>query len=506
MFAEGVLNAVIQNLFTLDVLIALLVGVCLGMVIGAMPGLSGTMAIALLLPITYSMDAAPALIMLMAIYTSAMTGGSISAILLHTPGTPGNAATAIEGYPMTKQGRGLEALGISMLSSTFGGVLSAIALLLIAPPLAKVSLLFSEPENFLVAIFGLTIIGSLAGEDMIKGLLCGAIGLALATVGIDNISGTLRFAFGQNGLYSGIQMVPAMIGLFSIPRVLAVCEKPKEANKSLALESDTSLSGRLFLSGKEYKRLLPVALMSSIIGTFVGILPGAGGSIGSWMSYDRAKRMSKHKEEFGNGSIEGLCACETGNNAVTGGAFIPLLTLAIPGSPAAAVCLGALMIQGLVPGNRLFTQQAATTYTILFGFLIANILMGIFGLLISKYAVKVTAIPNSILMPCVLVLCFIGSYAINASMFDVYVAVGFGVIGYLMEKLKLPAAPLILGLILGSTAETGFRLSLVMANGNPLVYYFSRPVCIILMVIIVATIAAPIISSMMKKKNESAAL
>lgn len=501
MLADGVLLAVFQNLFTIEVLIALIVGVGLGMVIGAMPGLSGTMAIALLLPITYSMKAAPALIMLMSIYTSAMTGGSIPAILLHTPGTPGNAATAIEGYPMTKQGRGLEALGISMISSTFGGIFSAIALLVIAPPLAKISLLFSEPENFLVAIFGLTIIGSLAGSNITKGLLCGAIGLVLATVGIDNITGTLRFTFGMNRLYSGIGMVPAMIGLFSIPRVLGICAKFKDANNSLALEEDMSLGGKLFLKKKDYKRLAPVALVSSVIGTFVGILPGAGGSIGSWMSYDRAKRMSKRKEEFGNGSIEGLCACETGNNAVTGGAFIPLLTLAIPGSPAAAVVLGALMIQGLVPGNRLFTQQADITYTILLGFLIANILMGIIGLLISKYAINVTRIPNSILMPGILALCFIGSYAVNASMFDVAVAIVFGIFGYLMEKVALPAAPLILGLILGTTAETGFRLSLVMAGGSPFAYYFSRPICIILMAVIVLSIVAPAISNIRHAKK-----
>lgn len=503
---NDIIAIVAQNLFTIDVAIALIIGVGLGMVVGALPGLSGTMAIALLLPVTYSMKAAPAIIMLMAIYTAAMTGGSIPAILLHTPGTPGNAATALDGYPMTLQGKGNQALGISMMSSTFGGIFSAVALLVLAPPLAKVSLLFSEPENFLVAVFGLTVIGSLGGDDMLKGLLSGAIGLLLATVGIDNISGVLRYTFGMDSLYSGVQMVPAMIGLFSIPRVLMVCEKYREANKSFIKKDSLTGKGSMFLKMKDYKRLTPVALISSVIGTYVGILPGAGGAIGSWVAYDQTKKISKHKEEFGKGSIEGLCAVETANNAVTGGAFIPLLTLAIPGSPAAAVCLGALMIQGLIPGNRLFTQQAGITYTILIGFLIANILMGIFGLLFCRYVVNVTRLPNAIIMPVVLALCFIGSYAINANMFDVFLAVLFGIIGYLMEKFNIPAAPMILGLILGGGAERGLRLSLVMSKGSALAYYFSRPICIILMLIIVLTIVVPMISNMRHKKKLSSGM
>lgn len=493
------IQEVLTNFFSFEVLAALLIGVCGGMIIGSLPGLSGSMAIALLLPVTFSMDPAAGLIMLMAIYTAAMTGGSISAILLHTPGTPANAATALEGYPLTKQGRGLEAVGMSMISSTFGGVFSAVALIIIAPPLAKVSLMFSEPEYFLVALFGMTIIGSLASDSMLKGLIMGVAGLFLATVGMDSVTGALRFTFGQDRLMSGIQMVPAMIGLFSVSQVLIQCEKYKDMNKSLLEVNKVQLSGKMLPKPKEMKRFLPIMLLSSLIGTFVGILPGAGGNIGSWVSYNEAKRMSKHKEEFGNGSLEGLCACETGNNAVTGGSFIPLLTLAIPGSPAAAIILGGLMVHGLVPGNRLFSQQASTTYTILLGFLIANLLMGIFGLLIAKYAVKVTRLPNSILMPVVLVLSFIGAYAINASMFDVYVCIVFGFVGYLMHKLNFPAAPLILGLILGKTAEGGLMRSIVMARGNVVAYYFSRPVCLILMALIVLSVFAPMISSAFSK-------
>lgn len=490
---------VLSNLLSFESMIALIVGVVGGMIIGALPGLSGSMAIALLLPITFSMDPAAALIMLMAIYTSAMTGGSISAILLHTPGTPASAATVIEGYPLTKQGRGLEAVGMSMISSTFGGLFSAVALLAIAPPLARISLKFSEPEYFLIALFGLTIIGSLAGDSMVKGLLMGLLGLFFATVGLDGVSGMIRFTFGIDRLMSGIQMVPAMIGLFSISQVLVQFESYSDINKSILEQNKSKLSGKFLPSLRELPRYLPIMLLSSIIGVIVGILPGAGGNIGSWVSYDQAKRLSKRKEEFGHGSLEGLCACETGNNAVTGGAFIPLLTLSIPGSPAAAIILGGLLIHGLVPGNRLFTQQATITYTILFGFLLANLAMGLFGLLIAKHVVKVTQVPNSVLAPIIIVLSIIGSYAINASMFDVYIALLFGFIGYLMHKFKFPPAPLILGLVLGLQAEGGLMRSIVMARGDVLGYYFSRPICIILMVMIILSIFAPFISSLISK-------
>lgn len=491
------LLTVLHNLMSVQVWLGLAVGVIGGMIVGAMPGLSGGMAIALLLPITYSMEPAAALVMLMAIYTSAMTGGSISAILLHTPGTPANAATAIEGYPLTKQGRGLEAIGMSMLSSGFGGLLSAIALLVIAPPLAMVSLKFSEPEDFLIAVFGLTVIGSLAGKSLLKGLLMGLVGLFMATVGMDSITGSLRYTFGSDSLQSGIQMVPALIGLFTISQVMGSCEDYKNANKSLLEQNKATLGKKMLPAIKELPKYLPIWLTSSVIGIVVGILPGAGGNIGSWIAYDQVKKHSKHPEEFGKGSLEGLAACESGNNAVTGGSMIPLLTLSIPGSPNAAIILGGLLIQGLVPGNRLFTTQASTTYTILAGFALSNVLMVLVGLVIARYVVKVTKIPNSILMPVVVSLALIGSYAINASMFDVFIAIFFGFLGYLMDKFELSSAALILGLILGGTAEKGLMLSLVMAQGSVLKYFFSRPICLVLMVLIVLSIAGPLVSRVM---------
>lgn len=497
------IETVLSNLMSVQVWIGLIVGVVGGMVIGAMPGLSGGMAIALLLPVTYSMEPIAALVMLMAIYTAAMTGGSISAILLHTPGTPANAATALEGYPLTKQGRGLEAVGMSMLSSGFGGLMSAIALLIIAPPLAMVSLKFSEPESFLIAIFGLTVIGSLAGNSILKGLLMGFTGLLMATVGVDSLTGTLRYTFGADRLMNGIQMVPALIGLFTVAQVMGNCEDYKNANQSLLEQNSATLGKKMLPTLRELPRYIWIWIMSSVIGIVVGILPGAGGNIGSWIAYDQTKKRSKHKEEFGNGSLEGLAACESGNNAVTGGSMIPLMTLSIPGSPTAAIILGGLLIQGLVPGNRLFTTQAATTYTILTGFALSNILMVIVGLLIARYVIHVTRIPNSILMPVVVSLALIGSYAINASMFDVFIAIFFGFLGYLMNKFDLSSAALILGLILGGTAESGLMLSLVMAKGNVLGYYLGRPLCLVLMGLIVISIAGPLLSRILaRSKNK----
>lgn len=497
------IQEILQNFMSIQVWIGLVVGVVGGMVVGAMPGLSGGMAIALLLPVTYSMDPVAALVMLMAIYTSAMTGGSISAILLHTPGTPANAATAMEGYPLTKKGRGLEAVGMSMLSSGIGGFASALALLVIAPPLAKVSLMFSEPESFLISVFGLTVIGSLAGNSILKGLLMGLVGLFLATVGMDSVTGTLRYTFGFDSLMNGIQMVPALIGLFTISQVMSNCEDYKHANQSILEKSNATLGKKMLPTLKEVPRYIWNWVSASIIGIVVGILPGAGGNIGSWIAYDQAKKHSKHKEEFGNGSLEGLASCEAGNNAVTGGSMIPLMTLSIPGSTNAAIILGGLLIQGLVLGARLFTTQAPTTYSILVGFALSNILMVFVGLAIARYVVNVTKIPNSILMPVVVSLALIGSYAINASMFDVFVAIFFGFLGYLMNKLDLSSAALILGLILGGTAESGLMLSLVMAKGDPLGYYMGRPICLVLMALILLSVAGPVISKLKRKKEKA---
>ncbi len=491
--------SVISHLFTLQVLLALVVGVGGGIIIGALPGLGATMGIAILIPVTYTMDPVAALVMLTAIYTSAIYGGSITAILLHTPGTPASAATAMDGYALTLRGEGLRAIGMSTVGSMIGGTASGVMLLVIAPPLARFSLRFNAPEYFLLAIFGLSIIGTLAADNLLKGLISGVLGLCLALVGYDIVYGTPRFDYGITALQSGIQTVPALIGLFSLSQVMIQAEHiGKGANR---VTETAELKGRFFPTAAEMKMLIPNFIRSSILGIIVGILPGAGGDIGSWVGYNEAKRFSKHKEEFGKGSIEGICASETANNAVTGGALIPLMTLAIPGSSAAAVLLGGLMIHGLTPGSALFTTQADITYSIIVGFIVANIAMGVVGMLAARYVVKVVKVPYGILAPIIVVLSVVGAYAINISFSDCCVMLVFGFLGYYMRKFDFPTAPVVLGLILGSMAEQGLLRSMIMAKEtNLLLYYISRPICLVLLVMILMAVFAPALMAVLSKR------
>ncbi|MCI9294249.1 MAG: hypothetical protein HFF48_03360 [Lawsonibacter sp.] len=491
---------VFSNFFSLESLIALVVGVVGGMVIGALPGLNATMAISLLIPITYTMSPYAAFIMMMAVYTSAFYGGSLTAILIHTPGTPSSAATAADGYALTQKGRGLEAMGMSTVASMIGGALSGVALLTLAPLLGKVTLLFSAPEYFLIVILGLSIIGGLGGGSAVKGYLMGVFGLILGTIGTDTITGQLRFTFGNMGLYSGISTVPALIGLFSISQAMVLCEQHAAFKRGEHRTVDESaLHGKFLPSAKEMIFHLPNFIRSAIIGIVVGILPGAGGDIGAWFAYGQAKKASKHPEEFGNGSIEAICASETANNAVTGGSIIPLITLGIPGSTVAAVLLGALIMHGLTPGQSMFGKNVATTYTIIIGFIAANILMGLIGMLICRQVIKITKVSDAILVPVIVVLSTIGSYSINNRISDVYMMLAFGLIGYLFKKVGLPTAPIILGLLLESTGEQGFKNAILMAKDTPvLLYYLQRPASLVLILLIVATVIVPAIQSAVK--------
>lgn len=491
---------VFSNFFSLESLIALVVGVVGGMVIGALPGLNATMAISLLIPITYTMSPYAAFIMMMAVYTSAFYGGSLTAILIHTPGTPSSAATAADGYALTQKGRGLEAMGMSTVSSMIGGALSGVALLTLAPLLGKVTLLFSAPEYFLIVILGLSIIGGLGGGSAVKGYLMGVFGLILGTIGTDTITGQLRFTFGNMGLYSGISTVPALIGLFSISQAMVLCEQHAAFKRGEHRTVDESaLHGKFLPSAKEMIFHLPNFIRSAIIGIVVGILPGAGGDIGAWFAYGQAKKASKHPEEFGNGSIEAICASETANNAVTGGSIIPLITLGIPGSTVAAVLLGALIMHGLTPGQSMFGKNVTTTYTIIIGFIAANILMGLIGMLICRQVIKITKVSDAILVPVIVVLSTIGSYSINNRISDVYMMLAFGLIGYLFKKAGLPTAPIILGLLLESTGEQGFKNAILMAKDTPvLLYYLQRPASLVLILLIVATVIVPTIQSAVK--------
>lgn len=490
----SVMPEILESLCSPDVVLVLVVGTLGGMIIGALPGLSANMGIALMIPFTYKMDPTCAIICLCTIYTSAIAGGSISAILIHTPGTPSSAATALDGYPLTRQGRGLEALGISILSSALGGLLSGVVLLFLSSLLARFSVKFGSEEYFLLAVFGLSIIASLASENLVKGLVSGALGLFLATWGIDAMIGFPRFTFGNIHFYSGIQMVPAMIGLFSIPQVLNQMTAAFRQQRNPVKSELGEVKGSFFPKWKTFRSLVPTILQSTVIGVSVGILPGAGADVGSWVSYNQAKQISRNKEQFGKGALEGVAAAEAANNAVCGGSLIPALTLGIPGSSAAALIMGGLMVHGLFPGPDLFTTKAAVTYSVMVGFILANIMLYIVGAAICRYVIHVTRIPSAIMCAVIVVLSVVGSYAINKSMFDVFVMFAMGFIGYLMNKFDYAPAATVLGLVLGYTAEKGLRQAISLSEGSSLIAHFmSRPLSVFLAIMIVAALSIPLL-------------
>ena len=469
-------------------------GVTIGMVIGCLPGLSAAMGVALVLPLPFTMEADTGLIVLGAIYCGAIFGGSISAILIHTPGTPASAATAIEGYQMTLQGKAGKALATACWSSFQGGLLSCISLYFFAPMLAQLALKFMSAEYFWLSLFGLTIIAGVSSKSMVKGLMSGALGLLLSTIGLAPILGTKRFMFGQSFLAEGINTTCALIGLFSMSQVFILMEaKIKERAKA------TKFSDKIRLTREEKKRLAPTVIRSWLIGNIIGILPGAGASIACFMGYNNAKQFSKHKEEFGHGSIEGVCGSEAANNAVTGGSLIPTLTLCIPGESVTAVLMGGLIIQGLQPGPELSTKYADMTYTFFAGFVLVQFFMLSIGTMGCRAFAQISRLSDAILIPCVAVLCFIGSYAINKNFKNMVVMLIFGVIGYLMRKFDLNTAAVVLALILGPIGEKGLRNAPRSSQGNISVL-FSSPVCWVLICLCIIGIFSPIFMSKFEKK------
>ncbi|MBO4317115.1 MAG: tripartite tricarboxylate transporter permease [Mailhella sp.] len=489
------LYTIIMDILDPFCLFSICIGVFSGLIIGALPGFTANMGVALLLPVTFNLPPVPALVMLASLYTAAIYGGSFSAILLYTPGTSASAATALDGYPLTCRGESNKALRIASFSSVVGGVMSCIALLVLAPPLSYISILFGPSEYFFLALFGLTIIGTLATDNILKGLLAGVIGLCLSLIGQDLDTGFLRYTFGIPELSGGVAFVPAVIGLFSMAQVFDMCEKTDASIQHTSTAQERKW--RIFPLYEEIREIKGTMFRSSIIGIIIGLLPGAGGDIGSWTSYNEAKRFSKHKEEFGNGSIEGISASETANNAVTGSALIPMLTLGIPGSSTAAILLGALIMHGLVPGYELFSTHGRITYTVIAGLLFANIVMGFIGMLIAKYASSLARLPKYTLVTPIAIFAVVGSFAINNSIFDVYVMLIFGFAGYIMRLAGIPAAPIILGLILGPIAEQGLRQTLTLSRGDVFSYCLSKPISLVL----IALIALSIGTSMLRKKK-----
>ncbi len=486
------------NAFKFVNLVAAFLSVAVGIVIGSLPGLSAAMGVALLIPITFGMPAETALIALAGVYCGAMYGGSISAILLHTPGTSSAAATAIDGYQMTLKGQAGKALATATIASFIGGILSSVALYTLSPPLASLALKFGPAEYFWLSIFGLTIIAGVSAKSMLKGLISGALGLVLSTIGMDPMLGIPRFTFGNNGLLQGLPFTATLIGLFSMSQVLLLAEK-----KIKDLKGSREVKDKVYLSKDEIKRITPVSLWSAIIGIVVGILPGAGGTIASFIGYNEAKRFTKDKETFGTGIIEGVAGPEAANNAVTGGSLIPTLTLGIPGNSVTAILLGGLVIQGLRPGPDLFTIHGKTTYTFFAGFVIVNILMLILGLFAVRLFAKVSKVSDAVLIPIIFALSVIGSYAISNNMLDVWVMFIFGIVGYFVKKFNLNSAAIVLALILGPIGETGLRRTLIMHKGNYMAL-FGSTISWVLIGISVLSLMTPVIMSIIEKKKSKA--
>ena len=469
----------------------------IGVSIGCLPGLSAAMGVALLLPVTFGMSPSTGLIVLGSIYCGAIFGGSISAILIHTPGTPASAATAIEGYQLTIRGKAAKALTVACFASFCGGLLSCISLYFFSPLLATLALQFKSPEYFWLSLFGLTIIAGVASKSMIKGLMSGVIGLLISTIGMDPMEGVERFMFGMSTLYNGIDTTCALIGLFSMSQILILAEKKiKERAES------AKLNDRLGLSFAEIKRLSPTIIRSWLIGNIIGILPGAGASIASFMGYNEARNFSKHKEEFGKGSIDGVAGSEAANNAVTGGSLIPTLTLGIPGESVTAVLMGGLIIHGLQPGPELFTTYANMTYTFFAGFVIIQFMMLAIGLLGCKGFAQIAKLSDAILIPSIFVLCVVGSYAIHNNLVEVCIMFLFGILGYLARKFDLNPAAIVLGLILGPIGERGLRRSLMLNDGDPSIL-FSTPLCWILIILCVLGVMSPVVMSKLEKKVQN---
>lgn len=484
-------------------LLIIIIGTILGIVFGALPGLSGTMGIAILLPITFGMNPVPALLMLVSIHTGSLYGGAISAVLLSTPGTPGAAATVFDGYPMTKKGKANEALVEAAIASFWGSVLSVAALFTMAPAIAKFSLKFGPVENFMIAVFGLTIIASLCSKDMLKGLISGLIGLILGCVGMDAFVGCPRYTFQISYLQTGINLVVVLIGLFSISQVLILVSG--ENTTIVDKEMIRNLKA-LKLRISDFFKYPGTYVRSAVIGTIVGIIPGAGGSIAAFLGYDGAKRASKHPELFGTGIREGVAASEAANSAVAGGAMIPMLTLGIPGNTATAVMLGGMMIHGLQPGNALFTTQAGFTYPVMSGIGLSSIIFLLIGVTCAKYFAYIARAPLYLLVPAIVVLCVVGGFAINNSIIDVYLMILFGFFGYFMIYLKFDVTPVILGLILGPIAEGGFGRAIMLNGGvgGAILALLKSPICVILLVVSIASLFAPLIREFLNKRKSSA--
>ena len=482
----------LQGAFTLENLLFEFAGVVIGIIFGALPGFSATMGVAVFVPFSYVLEPGAAMLLLSGVYCGGVYGGSIPAVLIGIPGTPASVPTSLEGRAMVREGKSGEALAMVTFASAFGGFFSSIALLLFAPLLAIVALKVGPPEQMMIAIFGLSVVSMLSVGNMMKGLFVGFITLLIATVGQDPMLGFPRFTFGTFQLTGGFETVSVLIGLFSLPEVFKMLESTKESEK-------TSMVSKMRLNLKALPSNGINLIRSTLVGIAIGIIPAAGPDIASFLAYNEAKKASKHPDEFGHGSVEGIIASESANNGVTGGSLIPLLTLSIPGSAPAAIFLGAMIIHGLRPGPLLFTQHAGTVYTLLVGFAVINIMIFFVGWFFCKWAGKILVIPKQILAVVIVALATVGSFSIQQNMMDVFTMYIAGIIGYFMLKYDYPLSPVALGLLLGPMLEESITLTNTMYDNFFMI--FTRPLTNVFVVFIFVSLFWPLIKKQLKKRE-----
>lgn len=486
----------LPQVFNFDVLSMLLVGVISGVVIGALPGLTATMGVAVMTPLTYGMSTIVSFALLLGVYCGGIYGGSITAIIAKIPGTPSSIMTALEGHPMTLRGEAGRAIGIATISSFIGGVISVLVLSIFAPVIARVALAFSAQEYFAVALFGISVIAYISTGSMVKGLISGFIGLLLSTIGTDPVTGFNRFTFNNLYLLSGLDVVPILIGIFGLSEILSTAEQ------GLSKIKVTKQINRILPTKKDMKSITPTLARGSLIGVIIGAIPAAGGTIAAIVAYGMEKRFSKHPEKFGTGIIEGIAAPESANNATSGSAMIPMLTLGIPGDAITAILISALLIHGLRPGPMLFENNPEIVSAIFIIMALANLFFLFIGLLGARLISKIINIRMGLLLPIISLFCFIGAYSIRNSLFDVGVMILFGAVGYLFNKGNFPSAPLVLGLILGPMIESNFRQTLIISQGD-ILSLFTRPISGIFIILTILLLIMPGVKSLFEKLKAS---
>ena len=494
---SGVLLNGFQIILRPETFLLIFCGTLLGVVFGAMPGVSASMAVALALPFSYAMEPVIAIAFLTSVYCSSITGGGVTAILFKIPGTPANAPTTFDGYPMAQQGEAGRALGISLVCSALGGLFSAFAMGLLAPQLSAVALKFGPGELFAVSFLGLSVLSCLDSGNIVKTLISGLIGLWMACIGMDPLLGIPRFTWGNETLVSGIEMIPVMIGMFAVTEVVKQTVKPREMN---GLDKNKGVKTRIPSVGEIF-RMKRIILRSSAMGTLVGILPGAGATIASFLCYTTEKKISKHPDKFGTGCADGIAAAETSNNAATGGSMVPLLALGIPGGNAAAIMMSALALQGVQMGPLLVRTQPDFLSSVFSSMIVTNILMVVIAIWVAKIFARILSVPYSFLGPAIIMLAAIGSYALKNSTGDIILMAGAGMFGYMLSKQGFSAAALILGLVLGNMCESNLRRAVKMTNGNVLEAFIS-PITTPILLVCVVLFIYPLLKAVLNRKEK----